>query len=203
MFVVIPLGNDLYMNGGIIMTSRPVSQRTFTTKRLISTEESRNNRELIFIINAMSSTTQFLNKDIFMQDKNYAWIVVPGLFSAALLIVINAVLQQPLCPRGRAERTCFNFSYRCLIQAFFASFLACPRDWFFTRLKSFAPPPPAKRLQWKTAFKFSNLRRNDGGGSMKLGGPLFICNSHSALLIWVISLYINCLFSTSVDTIPQ
>ena len=72
MFVVIPLGNDLYMNGGIIMTSRPVSQRTFTTKRLISTEESRNNRELIFIINAMSSTTQFLNKDIFMQDKNYA-----------------------------------------------------------------------------------------------------------------------------------
>ncbi len=32
------------------------------------------------------------------------------------------------------------------------TFLACPRDLFFTRLKPVAPPRRAKRLQWKTAL---------------------------------------------------
>jgi hypothetical protein len=75
---------------------------------------------------------------------------------------------------ARAEGECFNFCYSCQIVAFSAclllsartrlevelhsTFLSWPRDWFFTRLKSFAPPAQAKRLQWKMAFRLVVLK---------------------------------------------
>jgi hypothetical protein len=39
-----------------------------------------------------------------------------------------------------------------------STFLACPRDWFFTWLKLVAPPARAKRPQWKMAFRHHQMR---------------------------------------------
>ena len=93
---------------------------------------------------------------------------------------------------ARAERTLLNFLCSCLTCAFFvrlnarghamkvelhSTFLACPRDWFFTWLKLVAPPARAKRPQWKMAFRALHRNRRAAGWIPARD----LCNSCSSL----------------------